>query len=135
MKLKKNATQTNVPLSLEEKTTISDPYYLFEFESDSTKTSNTCICADVSVVGAARDRSNLFDITEGVDDRLNSSLILFNEGRYNYVVREQASSTNLDVALSGAIVERGIMILLADPQNSTYIEHEINVTYTVHEPI
>lgn len=134
MKLKKGATTENVAISLEEKTTISNPYYLFEFTSDSTLTSNTCICADVSVAGAARDRSNLFDITEGVDDRTNSSLILFNEGRYHYTVREQASATNLDPDLSGDIVERGIMILLADPQTSSYIEHEINVTYTVHEP-
>lgn len=106
---------------------------MFEFISDSTLTSNTCICQDVSVVGDARTRSNLFNITEGVDDRLNSSLILFNEGRYHYIVREQESTTNLDPDLSGAIVERGNLLLL-DTETSQYIQHEINVTYTVHEP-
>jgi hypothetical protein len=133
MKLNKGATTENVALSLKEKTTISSPIYLFEFISDSTSTSNTCICEDVSEAGSKRDRANLFNITEGVDDRLNSSLILFNEGRYNYIIREQESTTNLDPDLSGDIVQRGIMILLGTAE-SPYIEHEINVTYTVHEP-
>ena len=65
MKLKKSQLNQNVSLTLKEKTTISSPIYLFEFISDSTKQSNTCICQDVSTVGAARDRSNLFNITEG----------------------------------------------------------------------
>ncbi len=133
MKLKKGQTNENVALTLKEKTTISDPTYLFEFISDSTKTSNTCICQDVSVDGDARIRSNLFNITEGVDDRLNSSLILFNAGRYHYIVRQQESTTNLDTALSGTIVERG-NLLLVDSETSQYIQHEINVTYTVHKP-
>lgn len=133
MKLNKSATTNNVALSLKEKTTLSEPIYLFEFISDSTSTSNTCICADVSTVGAQRNRANLFNITEGVDDRLNSSLILFNEGRYSYIIREQESTTNLDINLSGAIVQRGIMVLLSTAE-SPYIEHEINVTYKVHEP-
>lgn len=133
MKLNKGAITNNVALSLKEKTTISEPTYLFEFINDTTGTSNTCICQDVSVIGAQRDRSNLFNITEGTDDRLNSKLILFNEGRYKYIVREQESTTNLDVSLSGAIVERGIMILLSTAENP-YIEHEIEITYVVHEP-
>jgi hypothetical protein len=134
MKLTKGATTENVALSLKEKTTIAEPIYLFEFQSDQTKTSNTCICQDVSIFGAARNRSNLFNITEGVDDRLNSSLILFNEGRYNYIVREQESPTNLDPELSGAIVQRGIMVLLASPESSNFIEHDLTIQYVVNEP-
>jgi hypothetical protein len=60
-------------------------------------------------------------------------LILFNEGRYRYVIRQQVSSTNLDPALSGDIVERGIMVLLSTAQNP-YTEHEIELTYISHEP-
>jgi hypothetical protein len=134
MKLKKSQLNQNVSLTLKEKTTITDPIYLFEFISDSTKQSNTCICQDVSTIGAARDRSNLFNITEGTDDRLNSSLILFNAGRYHYIIRQQTSATNLDTSLSGNIVERGIM-LLADFETSQYIQHENIITYKVHEPI
>ena len=134
IKLKKGEETENVALTLTEKTTISSPSYLFEFTSDSTKQANTCICADLSIEGAQRDRANLFNITEGVDDRLNSSLILFNAGRYHYTIREQESTTNLDPDLSGDIIERGIM-LLADFETSQYLQHEINVIYTVHEPI
>lgn len=133
IRLKKGEETQNVVLTLAEKTTISSPTYLFEFTSDLTKQSNTCICADQSTPGPARTRANLFNITEGVDDRLNSSLVLFNAGRYHYTIREQESTTNLDPDLSGAIVERGIMIL-ADFSTNQYIEHEINVTYIAHEP-
>ena len=133
IRLKKGETTENVVLTLTEKTTISNPNYLFEFTSDSTKQSNTCICSDLSTPGAARERANIFNITEGVDDRENGSLILFNAGRYHYTIREQSSSTNLDPDLSGDIVERGIM-LLADFDTTQYIQHETNVTYIVHEP-
>jgi hypothetical protein len=133
MKLNKGAITTNVALSLKEKTTISNPIYLFEFTNDTTGQSNTCICQDISIVGVQRDRSNLFNITEGTNNRLNSMLILFNEGRYRYVIRQQVSSTNLDPALSGDIVERGIMVLLSTAANP-YTEHEIELTYISHEP-
>ncbi|MAF36273.1 hypothetical protein CL622_04105 [archaeon] len=59
---------------------------------------------------------------------------MFNAGRYHYTIREQESTTNLDPDLSGDIIERGIM-LLADFETSQYLQHEINVIYTVHEPI
>jgi len=134
IKLKKGQETENVVLTLTEKTTISNPTFLFEFTSDTTKQSNTCICEDLSIEGAQRQRANIFNITEGTEDRLNSSLVLFNAGRYHYIIREQESTTNLDPDLSGAIIERGIM-LLADFETSQYIQHEINVTYTVHEPI
>ena len=120
-------------LTLKEKTTINDPVYLFEFISDTTRVSNTCISTDISISGSARDRANIFLITEGVDDRENGSLILTNPGSYRYLVREQTSATNLDITLSGAIVERGKM-LLVDSESSNYITHDIEITYVIHEP-
>ena len=133
MTLTKGEQTENVSATLSEKVTLSNPVFLFEFTSDTTKKSNTCIAEDVSIAGVARDRSNLFDITEGVDDRLNSSLILFNAGRYHYIIREQTSTTNLNPALSGKILERGTMELL-DSQVSPFLQNEISVTYTAHEP-
>ncbi len=129
----KKGEQKEVLLTLKEKTTLNDPVYLFEFISKTTKISNTCIAVDKSISGVARDRANIFDITEGTDDRLNGELILTNPGTYQYVIREQTSLTNLDTALSGAIVERGPM-LLVDSESSNYITHDIEITYVIHEP-
>lgn len=131
MQLKKNQTNSNVTLTLSEKTTITDPVYLFRFESDQTKVSYYCICQDLATT-AQKERFNLFDIIEGVSDPLNSSLILGLQGRYHFYIYEQATgSTNLDP--SGLnIVERGIMTLKGD-QLSNYKSYETTVEYKVYE--
>lgn len=130
--LQKATTNTNIALTLEEKVTLDPVYFLFEFQNDQTKVKYYCICADVSVVGVARDRSNLFDITLGVDDPLNSSIILGNVGRYHVTVFEQSSSSNLDPD-GLTVVHRGTCNVY-DTEQSQYIAHEITVTYTAHEP-
>ena len=130
MQLKKNQVNSNITLTLTEKTTISNPVYLFGFESDQTKVSYYCICQDLATT-AQQERYNLFDITEGIDDPLNSSLILGLQGRYHYFIYEQASTTNLDPT-GLTIVERGIMTLKGD-QISNYKSYETDVTYKVYE--
>ena len=131
MQLKKNQTNSNVTLTLSEKTTITNPVYLFRFESDQTKVSYYCICQDLATT-AQKQRFNLFDIIEGVSDPLNSSLILGLQGRYHFYIYEQATgSTNLDP--SGLnIVERGQMTLKGD-QLSNYKSYETTVEYKVYE--
>ena len=63
MQLRKSTVNTNVPLTLEEKTTLTGTvYYLFEFENDTTKVKYYQIFTDVSVAGVARQNSNLFNI-------------------------------------------------------------------------
>lgn len=133
MNLQKATTNNNIPLTLEEKVTLDPVYFLFEFQNDQTKVKYYCICADVSVAGAARERSNLFNITEGVDDPLNSSIVLGNVGRYTVTVWEQSSNTNLDPTLATSIVHRGTCNLY-DTEASQYKAHEITITYKAHEP-
>jgi hypothetical protein len=131
MQLKKNQLNSNITLTLKEKTTIADPVYLFGFESDQTKESYYCICQDLATT-AQKERYNLFDITEGVNDPQNSKLILGLQGRYHFYIYEQATgSTNLDPT-GLTIVERGIMTLKGD-QVSNYKSYETDVTYTVYE--
>ena len=133
MNLQKATTNTNVALTLVEKTTEVTPIYLFEWQNDQTKVKYYAICQDVSVSGAARTRSNLFDITLGVSDPLNSSLIVGNDGRYHVTVWEQSSTTNLDPTLATGVVYRGTCNIY-DTEPSQYNAHQITITYTAHEP-
>ena len=130
MQLKKNQVNSDIVLTLTEKTTIDNPTYLFGFESDQTKESYYCICQDLATT-EQKVRYNLFDITEGVNDPLNSSLVLGLQGRYHYFIYEQASTTNLDPT-GLTIVERGIMTLKGD-QISPYRSYESDVKYKVYE--
>ena len=135
MNLQKATTNENVGLTLAEDTTIANPVYLFEWQNDQTKVKYYAICQDVSIAGPARERSNLFDITLGVDDPLNSSLILGNVGRYHYFIYEQTSTTNLDPALSDNTtpISRGTCNVF-DDEVSQYNAHQITITYTAHVP-
>ena len=135
MNLQKATTNDNVGLTLAEDTTITNPVYLFEWQNDQTKVKYYAICQDVSIAGPARDRSILFDITLGVDDPLNSSLILGNVGRYHYFIYEQTSTTNLDPALSDNTtpISRGTCNVF-DDEVSQYNAHQITITYTAHVP-
>ena len=135
MNLQKATTNDNVGLTLAEDTTITNPVYLFEWQNDQTKVRYYAICQDVSIAGPARERSNLFNITLGVDDPLNSSLILGNVGRYHYFIYEQTSTTNLDPALSDNTtpISRGTCNVF-DDEVSQYNAHQITITYTAHVP-
>lgn len=135
MNLQKATTNDNVGLTLAEDTTITNPVYLFEWQNDQTKVNYYAICQDVSLAGPARERSNLFNITLGVDDPLNSSLILGNVGRYHYFIYEQTSTTNLDPSLSDNTtpISRGTCNVF-DDEVSQYNAHQIKITYTAHVP-
>ncbi len=127
--LQKGVVNPNIALTLTEKTTISNPTYLFEFISDQTKLKYYVISSDTSV---SKNRINIFSIEEGVNDPTNGKLILGNVGFYQYVIYAQSSTTNLDPDLADEIVERGKMKLI-DDEASGFVQHEIEVTYRVHE--
>lgn len=133
MLLEKGINNTNISLTLEEKTTIDDAYYLFQFQNDLTGVKYFQVFTDVSIVGVKRDRSNLFNI-----EVLNSGMaganqiVLGNVGLYNYIIYEQVSPTNLDPDSASMIVEREMMRLI-DDEVSIYVEHEVEVTYVARE--
>ncbi len=132
MQLTKNQINLNVVLTLTDKTTISNPVYLFEFINNQTKQTYTCICQDLATE-AQKARFNTFDITEGVDDRLNSSLILGLAGQYVYNIHQQTSVTNLDPDLAEGIVERGYMRLTGDSDEVVWFSHTPDINYVAHE--
>jgi len=130
IKLEKNTTNSNIALTLTEKVTLSSPVFLFEFTNDmSLSTSYYVISADTST---ETQRYNLFEITEGVDDPENGSVILGLEGFYKYNVYEQATgSTNLDPT-GLTLVESGKMRLGGTTQ--TFVKNEISNEYIAHNP-
>lgn len=85
-------------LTLTEKVTISNPYFLFSVTHRQTMRVYNFILTDVSTF---KDRYNKFSI--------NESNYNFYEGEYMYEVYAQTSSTNLDPSLANELVEEGIL--------------------------
>ena len=131
MILRKNSVNT-VSLTLVEKTTLPNPYYLFEFQNIYTRKKYFQIFTDVSISGEARTRANEFNI-EVVDSGSGANKIILGDiGQYNYTIYEQVSDSNLNPANTTSIVERREMRLL-DSEATIYVEHEIEIEYTTHE--
>lgn len=133
MILQKATNNTNIALTLYEKTTLSPVYYLFEFQNDQTKVKYYQIFTDVSVAGSARQRANLFNIEVVNSGSGANKIILGNTGLYHYTIYEQSSSSNLDPT-GLTVVERGQMRLY-DTEASQYVAHEIELTYVAHQVV
>lgn len=84
-------------MTLTERSTLTNPYYLFNFTSDVTGDSVNFIATDLSNY---TDRYNKFLITEtsGTTDYTSGTIELSPTGQWSYKVYEQSSSTNLIVA-------------------------------------
>lgn len=133
MLLIKSSVNSNVALSLKEKTTLYPVYYLFEFQNDQTKVKYYQIFTDVSTVSYNQRIWNVFNIEVINSGSGANKIILGNVGLYHYTVYEQSSSSNLDPTGLN-IVERGQMRLI-DNEETQYIAHEIEVTYVAHEVV
>ena len=88
-------------LTLTEKTTISNPTYLFSMKSRQTDTIKNFILSDTS---AYTDRFNSFEITEGDTDATT-----FDVGEHLYTVYAQEDPTNTNPNNADEVVETGIM--------------------------
>ena len=99
-------------LTLTEKTTISDPTYLFSITHRLTNTQYDFILNDSSEY---TERYNKFQIVEGTDfDGFT--------GEYMYKVYSQASDSNTDPELADELVEQGILKLNTTPSPEIYYE-------------
>ena len=106
----------NIFVTLAEKTTLSNPTYLFDFVNDITRHKITFIAQDVSQYTY---RYNQFVITEtSGTNYLTSGVITLSESMfYSYRIFEQVSTTNLDVALTGGLVESGKLKVIGTTTN------------------
>lgn len=98
-----NQTDTAAVLivTLTEKVTISDPYYLFIFKHVLTKQTVTFIKYTGQDESVYPQRYNQFTI--------NAAVVFADKptGEWHYIIYEQVSSTNTDPALSGNELEHG----------------------------
>jgi len=131
MLLTKATANTNIALSLKEKTTLYPVYYLFEFQNDQTKVKYYQIFTDVSTVTYNQRVWNIFNIEVINTGSGANKIILGNTGLYHYTIYEQSSAVNL-VPTGLTIVERGQMRLI-DTESSQYVAHEITLTYVAHQ--
>lgn len=98
--LTKGAT-VNVFVTLSEKVSLDDPYFLFVFENKATQEKVKFVGTDIS---SYQDRYNKFSVV------VNTHFEDHPEGLYNYKIYEQSSSSNTDETGLN-LVERGIMKL------------------------
>ena len=108
-------------LTLSEKATLTNPFYLFVFQSDITKDYTRKVIADTSLYAR---RFNRFEITEGTDITFNPT------GFWHYKVYEQTSSTNTDETQSTGLVEVGKLKVIGD--DTTRAKHSTTRTYKAY---
>jgi hypothetical protein len=104
--INKNSTNTSPPLTLSERTSITNATYLFEVTSNASNEVVYFIAADTS---NNPERYNEFQFIESsTPDLLNGTFTLELTGFYTWKVYEQASTTNLDPT-GLTEIDRGIL--------------------------
>lgn len=124
--INKNSNNT-FQLTLTENSTLSSPYYLFEFKNDITLDSVYFIAEDIST---QQQRYNEFIVTEtsGTQVLTSGTITLNPTGFWTYNVYEQYSSTNLNPTLSDNTnsLETGKVKVIGSSQTySTYSGQDI----------
>jgi len=100
-------------LTLTEKTTISNAYYLFSFTNVTTNLVKNFLATDNS---CATSRFNLFTITEG------TTVTLSDAGQWYYTIYAQTSAVNTDPSLADEVVEVG-MVKVIDATATTDVDY------------
>lgn len=124
LNLTKGNTSENIVVTLNEKKSLSEPYYLFVFENVATKEKVKFIKSSADDLSGSPARYNEYTI--------NTSTLFdeYNDGEWNYKVYEQASSTNTDEE-GLTDVERGKMTLNKATE-STYTMYDEAVSYKAY---
>lgn len=104
-------TIANVYLTLTEKETLTSPNYLFRFVQRTTNDEIKFVKKSSDDLSQYKERYNLFSFDV---DQLFCGMI----GEYHYYVYEQASASNIEVDLTGNLLEEGIMRLNEDPEDT-----------------
>ena len=106
-----------VTVTLKEKTTISNAYYLWEWISKASGEKKYCI--QPTDLSAYQDRFNQFTITETASPNpIAGQVTLPTTGEWTYNVYEQASSTNLSPT-GKTIVESGLVQVIGTATTDT----------------
>lgn len=134
-----NKGQANIiDVTVTEMTTISSPYYLIEFYSDSNKDYTYCILPSNQSTAIQKRRFDKFTITEKTSPNNLLGEIELREGDYKYTIYQQSSSTNLNPSnttpgLSFAYVEIGKATVKGTDTPETEYDGA-TLTNTTYEP-
>ena len=107
-------------VTLTEKVTIANPYFLFAFTHRVTNELITVILTDIST---QKERYNKFAVIEGTTFNLDA-------GEFEYVIYAQTSSTNLSPALANEEVESGVLKVQFDVTRTSY---EVTLSEKIYE--
>jgi hypothetical protein len=118
------AESKNWYLTLTEKTTISNPYYLFSLKHRLTAVEYNFILTDTS---SYKERYNEFAITEGATVTLDA-------GEYLYRIYAQTSSVNTNPELANELVEEGLVKVDFDVTRSEYTVELNEKIYEIEAP-
>jgi hypothetical protein len=111
-------------LTLTEKTTISNPYYLFSLKHRLTAVEYNFLLTDIS---SYKERYNEFAITEGATVTLDA-------GEYLYRIYAQTSSVNTNPELANELVEEGLVKVDFDVTRSEYTVELNEKIYEIEAP-
>jgi hypothetical protein len=114
------AESKNWYVTLTEKVTIANPYFLFAFTHRVTNELTTVILTDIST---QKERYNKFAVIEGTTFDLDA-------GEFEYVIYAQTSSTNLAPALANEEVESGVLKVEFDVTRTSY---EVTLNEKIYE--
>lgn len=101
-------------VTLTEKVTIANPYFLFSFKCRQTDAYKNFILTDIST---QKERYNKFFFEEGVDEDRTLEV-----GEHEYFIYAQISSTNLNPSLADELVETGLLKVLPLLNNELFYE-------------
>ena len=131
--IRKNSNN-KIVVTLREKQTLANPYFLFEFKSEVSMKVVTTIMDDLSFFP---ERFNEFLLTEtnGTQIATSGTIELTPEGMWTYRVFEQESDTNLDIELvdNKEPLEVGVVRVIGSQVQVTRNDNN-DTEYTVYEP-
>ena len=107
-------------VTLTEKVTIANPYFLFAFTHRVTNQVTTVLLTDIST---QKERYNKFAVIEGTTFNLDA-------GEFEYVIYAQTSSTNLIPASANEEVESGVLKVEFDVTRTSY---EVTLNEKIYE--
>ena len=124
----KNANNVLI-FTLEEKRTLTNPYYLVRIEGRSSRTVKRFILPTEQ--SSYTDRYNKFTITENATEILTSGTISLTSEVWDYRIYEQLSSTNLneDAAENKIPLEEGMLRVIGTDNTYNYPSVEKEYKY------
>lgn len=104
-------------VTVSEKVTISNPYFLLRIVHDQTHQEFVCLVADTS---AYPSRYNRFQVLQGAAPvPLSGEVYVTESGLFHYYIYEQTSSSNLDYTATQGLLEVGKLTFTATLTSDT----------------